>query len=178
MTKEEWLSTIPSAEELTIPRAHAICRAVLSEYRGTTNAIAYAHHGTIPPPPWPAPPSMVKARDEFKKLADGLEVFANRGVQKFGHPFTEKLHARIIELGGKLWDEINALEARWEALKNRTELVKSTARRVAEFATGKGEGALLGGLPTLALVVGGLYVLYRVEKGSRGARSGLASLFR
>lgn len=178
MTKEEWLSAIPSAEELTIPRAHGLCRSLLSEYRGTTNAIAYAHHGTIPPPPWPAPPSMVAARDEFRKLADGLEVFANKGVQRFGHPFTEKLRARMVELGGKLWDEINGLQARWEQVKGRTELVKTVARRAAEFATGKGEGALLGGLPTLALIAGGLYVLYRVEKGSRGARVTLAGLFR
>lgn len=167
-TKEEWLAQIPPVENLTIDEALRVARIPLADARGLVDSIFYSYHGTVPPPPWPAPPAMVRSRKELEKITQGLEVFQSKNVHRFLPDFTGKLRERIIEKGSDLWDETDKLYRSWENAKQRTELIKSTAR----FVTGQ-PGALFGGLPTLAVAGLGLYVIWRLERGTRRPRQKL-----
>lgn len=69
-------------------------------------------HGTLPPPPWPAPPSLVKARDDVSALRDGFEVLARKSPQVRWPLKIGKVGPRLQALGGKLYDEVAALQGR------------------------------------------------------------------
>jgi hypothetical protein len=168
MTKAQWIAQIPAAEDLTIDEALRVGKLVLADARGLVDSIFYSHHGTVPPPPWPAPPSMVMARKEVEKITDGIAVFASKGVHRFKPDFTAKLRERLIETGSRLWDETDTLQAKWEKAQHTTDLIRTGIR----FATGHQE-APFGGLPTLALAGVGLYVIWRLERGTRRPRQKL-----
>ena len=175
MTKDEWIAQIPATEDLTIDEALRVASVPLRDSKALVDSIFFSYHGTVPPPPWPAPPSMVAARREVTKLTEGLETLQKKNVHRFNPDFTAKLRGRILETGSGLWDETDRLEAKWKEAQGRTELIKSTVVNAGRFIRGDA-GAFLGGLPTLAVIGAGLYVIYRVERHSHKSLRALVGI--
>jgi hypothetical protein len=81
MTFEEWWAAIPDPAKAGDGEKAAA--AAIDDARAAVRAVAFAYHGTLPPPPWPAHPELVSAIDDMEKVRDFAAVVARRTPDAF-----------------------------------------------------------------------------------------------
>jgi|SRR6185369_8136760 len=104
MNKAEWLSHV--GPTLTAQEVADLADVALADARAIVLAVADRFHGTLPPPPWPAPPELVAQRKRVQAIRDGAAAVA-------GHsPSVALLPAVADSLkreGAALYDRADAL---------------------------------------------------------------------
>lgn len=148
--REGWINSMP--KEVSPTQGRALADFALADARATVLAVADQYHGTLPPPPWPAPPELVAQRRRVQAIRDGFETLERRAPNVHLLPaVTESLRRE----GTVLYDRLVELARKSAAaprLPDLLKLIPDPRRLVA------------GGLPIVALVVVGIYFL---ERGGR-----------
>jgi hypothetical protein len=143
--------------------AAAAARAI-DEARASVRAVKMSivltgdrFHGTVPPPPWPAPPELVKAIEKMEIVRDGFEVFARRVPQaRWPKQFDAKLAIRgkvgpaLIATGDRLYYELGRFEESAARAKQTGNTLASLLRVFPDPRK-----LLLGSVPTWMLLAGG-----------------------
>jgi hypothetical protein len=83
LSPTEWAVTLPDPATAR-EGADALTRA-LTDTHDTIREIAMRFSGTLPPPPWPADPELVKAIDRVQVMADGMDVLARKAPEQKWH---------------------------------------------------------------------------------------------
>jgi hypothetical protein len=111
---DEWVRSLPDA--FGPADALAALDRALDYARGAVLAVADQFHGTLPPPPWPAPPSLVKARDDASAMRDGFEVLTRKSPRVRWPLKLGKVGPALQRTGAKLYAEVAALQGRVDKL--------------------------------------------------------------
>jgi hypothetical protein len=112
--KEAWVKSL--ADALGPGDGLAACQRALDEARAAVLEVADRFNGTLPPPPWPAGPALVKARQDVETLRDGFEVWAKKAPQVRWPLKTGKVGPQLQAYGSRLYDEVAKLQNKADAL--------------------------------------------------------------
>jgi len=118
-TFAEWRAKLPP--KLTAETGRAAAAAALVESNAVVRWVADQFHGTNPPPPWPAHPALVQARNRVIAMRDGLAVFARVPAA----PMKPKVLDTLVREVEALYRQNGALLKRFRelpALKNPLDL--------------------------------------------------------
>jgi hypothetical protein len=152
--RAKWLASIPAKVSATEGRD--LADVALTDARTAVLAVVDQYHGTLPPPPWPMPPEMVRQRDRVRTVRDGYSAIARKEPPPVN--FLPKVRANLVTEGGKLYDQAAELVktvAKAPKLPDLLRLIPDPRK-------------LIMGLPPALVVLGLWYVFGR--KGSRLAR--------
>lgn len=111
--RTRFLASAPGT--VTPQTGRALCNGVLADAADATRTVADAFKGTVPPPPWPAGPELVAARERVGKLRDGFAVLADRGVTTLAPAAAVTLALEVRSSGDALYKEALALLEKAEA---------------------------------------------------------------
>lgn len=110
----DWLASIP--ETFTAREGADAAERALKFSKKAVRDVAFSYSGTLPPPPWPAHPDLIKAQDNLQKIADFFEVVDEKGG-RIGKPVTfakesatVKTGPVLIRYGGDLFREVAKLQ--------------------------------------------------------------------
>ena len=142
----EWVAQIP--ERITPRAALALVETGLADAKQATDEIVARYSsGTLPPPPWPQHPELVKVIEALQggKVLLGKLVTIGRGDESYpaNHP-----QAIALRNGGqRLYAEIATMQKNMEGVK-----VEDVPRLVAEAAK-RAASMTIGGPLAIALVL-------------------------
>lgn len=103
LTASEWAASVPAT--FTASQGRQLLEQALSDAHDAIQAVRDQFHGTVPPPPWPVPPSLQQAID----AADGGRVFFQRfetdGKGATPYARTSGNGVRLLRAGTTLYTE-------------------------------------------------------------------------
>lgn len=157
-TVGEWLAQLPAT---ITPRQGLvfIAQAIADAKEATDQVLAEYHGGTLPPPPWPQPPELVRAIEALQ----GGQLLLQKAIE-LGHgddaePQTGPHAVRLINGGRQLYAAIALMQRqRREAKIDPRTLPAKAARWALDLAAEP-----IGGLLVFAGVVWLLRELDRME---------------
>src|SRR5258708_19024341 len=114
--REVWIASIPNV--FTPADGMAAADKVIAEAFDEIRAVKLSFGGTLPPPPWPAPPELVQAIDRVTGFRDGFEVFSRKAVHARWPKQTGKVGPAFIRAGEQLYYELGRFEARAAKVKS------------------------------------------------------------
>lgn len=105
----EWVASIP--DEISPREGLVFIATALDDAKQATNEIRDAFKGTIPPPPWPQPPELVKAVEALEggQLMLNQAIALGYGDQK--EPRSGAHAARLINGGRALYAAVEKMRA-------------------------------------------------------------------
>jgi hypothetical protein len=107
-----WVESIP--DEFSAGDGHEIAQRAVTEAEKTIRDVAFNYHGTIPPPPWPAHPELVKALDDMRLARDFFAIVEERKPDtKFPKVSTTiKTGPTLVMKGKELYKQLEELKSR------------------------------------------------------------------
>jgi hypothetical protein len=159
----EWNATIP--DELTLRDALVYVEMALADAKEATDSIVAKYTGgTLPPPPWPQPDSLVTA---IKQMEGGRILIRGGIEQGHGDEKFKKTDVRAMPLlnaGRNIYREIAAmLKADKEGeikLENAPKLAARGAKSLFAMASDSP-------IVALAMVAGVIWLVNEFDKGER-----------
>lgn len=104
---EKWAAAIPAT--FTPAQGVAAAAAAYNDARAVIRSIASSFHGTIPLPPWPAPPELQAAMKRIRTIHDGLQVFAERTPTQTWPRDSGKVGPALVREGRAVYAEADKL---------------------------------------------------------------------
>lgn len=142
----EWVASIPA--EITARDALTLIDTAVSDAKTATDEIVARFSGTLPPPPWPRHPELVKAVEAL----EGGKLLLMRIINDLGHGEVKRGRndpqvAALVKAGQALYREIGVMQKNMQGIKaeDLPALAAAAVKRVA--------GGTLGGLFTFAVVL-------------------------
>lgn len=147
MTFQAWAAGVPPTFTPTL--GATIAARALSDARAAVDDVARSFAGTVPPPPWPAGPALVKAMDTM----DGARIAFERIAMVASPPTyarTDKVGVALLRAGSDLYSETAKLV---KARDDGKDLTKMAAALIPSLGGGT---ALIAALVVLYMVRGKL----------------------
>lgn len=149
----EWLASIP--DELTAREALVFVEQALQDAAAATKQVAARFQGTVPPPPWPQHPELVKAIAAMEGGRLMLMQGINLGYGDQKQPKSGATGIRLQTAGRQLYAEIARMQQRGAELPKAANVPELLARAGAAAAK-----TSIGGWVTLGVL---LWALRNIE---------------
>jgi hypothetical protein len=118
-----WLASVP--DTFTAPQARDAAVAALKESRERIGAVRDKYNGTLPPPPWPARPELVKAVEAMEGARAFFGRIADSGVASTWTKASSKAWTALARAGSELFGELDRLDAASENAPTLAAFLKS-----------------------------------------------------
>lgn len=153
MTKAEWLAHVGPI--VTPQEVAELADVALADARAVILAVTDRYHGTLPPPPWPAPPELVAQRKRVQAIRDGAGALVGRAPSVALLP---AVAASLKREGAALYDRAAELAAASDRAPKLPDLLKLIPDPRRAFQA----------LPVLLVVVGIYYLETRGQRFLEG----------
>lgn len=138
----EWVASIPV--EVSPREGIALINVALADAKeATAKVVADYKGGTLPPPPWPQPPELVKAIDALEGGLKMLNWAVSMGYGDTKEPHTGAHAVRLINGGRMLYAGIEKMEKDHREGVVNVENIPKLAQRAALAVLPTGVGGLL-----------------------------------
>jgi hypothetical protein len=161
-----WVAKLPAT--LTPADLPALADAAVTDARAAVGWVRDSFQGTLPPPPWPASPEIIAARDRVLAARDAAEVIHRRAERAH---FKDEARIRVAFLRDvqSLYREAATLIDKVAELPKVPSTAEMARVLPAVREAAKGAISILGAeVPVWALAFGGYIMLQRQGRRAGG----------